>query len=358
MAKRRNLHVYGTSASGGMMYHPYYYSADIQPAMKHTPEFATEIGQLMGGRWVHNPFHVAKRAIGGAGLATAISQGNLMTRAFRQKPLVMLQKAEHKRVAKAPPLQRGIVEFPTTIGRRTKSYKNKILHTSKAMPYKRQRKFTRKPRKFKKRRGGRRRRLSNLWAPTHVAKLRLVHTVTYTGTGGAIGTNYIKANSLNDPTGGASAQLPLGVDQWAALYQKYKVIGSKITLRAHPVTITGSAMIGIHLSNSTTPPATDHDHYRELPHTNMRMLSPDIDLCKLSMGFSPKKYPFHIKNVKDADDLEGTFSTTPGDPTDLAYWHVFVQDSNKTDNVTFEIQMVIDYIVLLYDPVRPSRSAL
>lgn len=216
-----------------------------------------------------------------------------------------------------------------------------------------------RPRRRRLRRFRRKLRITNLWPAQKIVKFRLSNTAAYTGTAGAIGTNYWKANSLADPTGAATTQLPLGVDQLAALYTKYKILGSRITLIAHPETITGAAFVGLCLHNSTTPPATDLDHYRELPRTVMRMVSPDIDVTKLSMKYSYKGYPHHIKQIKDDDQQEGGFSTTPTDPTDVSpYFHIWVQDANKTQNVTFEIQAVIEYIVLLYEPVAPSRSAL
>lgn len=227
------------------------------------------------------------------------------------------------------------------------------------MPYRSRR--PRRPRRprFGRRRFRRRPRISNLWPHQKIVKFRLSSTAQYSGTTGAIGTNAWKANSLSDPTGAATAQLPLGLDQWAALYTKYKVLGSKITIMAHPETITGSAFVGLSLFNSATPPATDLDHYRELPRTVMRMVSPDIDVTKLSLKYSYKGYPHHIKQIRDDDQQEGTFSTTPGDPTDVGpYYHIWVQDANKTQTVTFEIQAVVEYIVLLYEPTAPSRSAL
>lgn len=223
------------------------------------------------------------------------------------------------------------------------------------MPYPRRPRTRRSTRrKYYKRRN---KRISNLWPSTKVVKFRLVLSKEFgSGTGALAGIAY-KINSLNDPTGVDSAQLPLGLDQWAALYSKYKVLGAKMTVMAHPKTITGAGMIGLHLSSGTTL-LTDHDHYRELPNTSMKMVSADIDLAKVQLNYSIHKYPFHIRKVKDADDQEGAFTTTPGDPTDLAYVHLFCQDSNKTEAISFDVQIIQEFIVLLYDRVTPARSSL
>lgn len=224
------------------------------------------------------------------------------------------------------------------------------------MPYPRRPRTRRTRRKWYKRRN---RRTSLLWPATKVVKFRLVLSKAFSSGSGALAGVAYKMNSLNDPTAGDSAQLPLGLDQWAALYSKYKVLGSKITVLAHPTTITGAGFFGLHLSSQgQSAVLTDHDHYRELPNTSMKMVSPDIDLARVSLNYSIHKYPFHIRKVKDADDQEGTFSTTPGDPADIAYVHLFAQDSNKTDAITFDVQITLEYVCLLYDRVMPARSSL
>lgn len=214
----------------------------------------------------------------------------------------------------------------------------------------------RRPRFGRRFRRYRRKKVTNMWPRGKLVKFSMVFRSAPAGNGGAIGVSVIKANSLNDPSGSITAQLPIGLDQWAGMYSKYKVVNSRINIIAHPTTITGAAVFGIHLADSATT-LTDVDHYRELPATTSRIVSPDIDVAKCGLGFSPRKF-FSIRNIKDADELEGTFSTTPGDPTKLAYWHVFFQDHNNTDNVVMEATYRVDYTVLLYGRIDPARSAL
>lgn len=139
----------GWGSHGAMGWHPY---ANSSPMIVKIRDFPNSLYPRLGGRWVHNPIHVAHRAFNGAGLASAIGTGNFMTRNFRQKPIVGLQKAEHKRrppqVGPKPSLATLYeqqlstpigVSIPTVSARRTKSYspKNKIFATNKAMPYRR-----------------------------------------------------------------------------------------------------------------------------------------------------------------------------------------------------------------------------
>lgn len=112
------------SPSGGMFYHPYYYT---KPKLQTRP--LTSIGKKAQlrygqatGKWVHNPYHVAYRAVKGAGLATAVGAGNFLTRTFRQKPIVGLQTATHKIKSKTVPKNK-IIDIPSVSTRRVKKLK-------------------------------------------------------------------------------------------------------------------------------------------------------------------------------------------------------------------------------------------
>lgn len=251
------------------------------------------------------------------------------------------------------------VKIPTVSQRRSSPItetipKNKILSTSKAMPYRR---YKRKPFKRSRKSTNRRRRLTNQpWPREKLVKLKVVHSGSLSGNAGALNAYVFKANSLNDPTGTMGAGLTMGVDQLATLYGKYIVIGSRIKVRLHPTTITGACIAGIHLTKDSAT-LTDHDYYKELPLTSQRMLSPDIDLATIVNKYSAKRF-WRLKNIKDDSEQEATFSTSPGSPTDECYYHFYIQDLNKTDNLTVEFQVEIEYICLLSEPTTPARSTL
>lgn len=225
----------------------------------------------------------------------------------------------------------------------------------------------RRPKYSRKKRFYRRRRAVPplaLWPRSRVTKGTIINTSTWSSAAaGAIGGIAIKINSLNDPMGSVGTNLPLGLDEASRLYRRYKILGAKLSVVGHPVTITGAAVFGAHITRESTM-LTDIDHYRELKGTVSRMVSPDIDLFKMAIKYSPKRL-FKFTNVKDVEDLEASLIGTgsvgnpaPADPTNLAYVHLFLQDANKTDSVTGEITVRIDYIIQLLDPITPSRSSL
>lgn len=197
-----------------------------------------------------------------------------------------------------------------------------------------------------------------MWPRFRLVKFRCVNSnsIADLGATGAIFPKVFKANSLNDPFGTMGSELPLGLDQWAAMYQKYVVVASKFLVQFHNQSSTGALAVGCNLKNDNTT-LSQMDHYRELPMVRSKILSPDVDHSGLGMSFRSKKY-YRVNKFKDAENLHASFSTTPGDPTDIAYYHFWVQDLNKADSFNLEYVATIEYVVLLFDPVTPSRSAL
>lgn len=218
-----------------------------------------------------------------------------------------------------------------------------------------------KRRRTPRRRSFRRKRFPReLWPRQRLVRLKSsVSGSLYTSAGAWDGTNgfvAIKANSLNDPWAGESTALPLGTDQLAAMYQQYVIVGATIIIHAHASSLTGAARIGLALKNTATSLASA-DHYAESPMSQVKIVSGDVDVIALSSRYKAKKF-WQVRKFQDAEDLQAAFSTTPGDPTKLAYWHLWVQDLNANEACTFEYQAYIIYDILLSDPIVPSRSAL
>lgn len=225
--------------------------------------------------------------------------------------------------------------------------------------YRRPRRYRRRPRRYsRRRRPVRRIRSLSVMAPRQkLVKFRCVNTLAVTNSTPAnLYLHTWKANSLNDPFGADGAQLPLGLDQWAAFYQKSVVVASRVLLQVHNSSSTGSIIIGVNLRPDTTNLA-DAQYYREVPMVRSKILSPDMDHTGLGLSFGAKRF-FKVRKFMDAEDQQASFSATPGDPTDLAYYHVWHQDLDKSNNYTVEIVATIEYICLLFDPITPSRSSL
>lgn len=199
-----------------------------------------------------------------------------------------------------------------------------------------------------------------LWPRQKLVRLKsTISGAIYTSAGAWDGTNGIaifKANSLNDPWAGESSALPLGTDQLANLYQKYVVVASTLVIDCHPSSITGGGRVGLALRNSNTSLASA-DYYSELPLQQNKIASGDVDLVRLAMRYKAKRF-WRVKKFMDAEDQQGAFSTTPGDPTDVAYWHFWCQDLNANEAITVEYRATMVFDILLFDPIIPARSDL
>lgn len=245
------------------------------------------------------------------------------------------------------------------IGPKYKSAYSKVASNSMASrSYTRSRRSRRRSRRRGCRIIRRPRPVSLMWPRFRLVKFRCVtsNSIADLSATGNLFPIVFKANSLNDPFGTIGSELPLGLDQWAAMYSKYVCVASRFMVQFHNQSSTGALAVGCNLKNDNTTLAS-LDHYRELPMVKSKILSPDVDHAGLGMSFKAKKF-YRVRKFKDAENLHGTFSTSPGDPTDIAYYHFWVQDLNKADSFNLEFVATIEYVCLLFDPVTPARSQL
>lgn len=243
--------------------------------------------------------------------------------------------------------KRGRYDTPVRVGPRM-AYRGRRRFSRRRRPVSyRRRKFTRKvPRPL----------VPYGFRQSETVKIKNVLRVQLTCTAGAIGTKVYKLNSLNDPWGADAQLLPLGLDQWAGFYTKYKIYGARVHVKMHAVAATGAIIVGLHQSNDSTALSTA-DQYILQKNSTYKMFSSDLDLAELNWVYKPKK-AWSLRNMRDADDQEGEFSTTPGDPTDLSYLHFFIVDAIGTDTATAEMLIEITSLVHLYDPVSLATSTL
>ena len=73
------------------------------------------------------------------------------------------------------------------------------------------------------------------------------------------------------------------------MYQKYTILGSKLTVVYHPTTLTGSGTFGVHLHKDGTA-LTDVNHYKELPITRQTTLTTQKDRAYIKQTYSGKRF--------------------------------------------------------------------
>lgn len=217
-------------------------------------------------------------------------------------------------------------------------------------------------RRTRSRRGGRRRmrRVTMQWPRFRLVKFKVVSQFTGSSTGGtgAIAQYVIQANHLSDPHTAMGGNLPLGLDQWAAMYSKYVVVKSTHYAKVHNVTSTGAISFGLTLrSPGEQSLLANAEAFLEQPITRSKILSPDVDHAALGITYSAKKY-WHVRKFMDHDDLHATFGTSPGSPSKLCYVSFWFEDVNRANDFTVEGYFTSEYTCLLFEPVQPSRSTL
>lgn len=165
----------------------------------------------------------------------------------------------------------------------------------------------------------------------------------------------VQGNSFDDVFGAGHTLQPLGYDQWKALYKSAYVLGVKVKLTAHNEAgnsmIVGLTPCGL---DQGTSALSNYEHYRETPGTVSRLLSPDVDHCYITSQRSTKRF-LSLKNIRDEDDLKiDLVNETP--PTKLYWYHVWCQPTDMTTVSACEFVIDVEYIILLTDPIIPSRS--
>lgn len=223
------------------------------------------------------------------------------------------------------------------------------------------RKYSRKQRR--RRRGiVRYRRTPTLTSPTKLVKMKAVEYIDFANaTNGVATVKHVQATSFLDPFDTSSTVQPLGFDQWKALYNKAYVVASRLTVKWHnngdEACIVGVVPMPVSQGkNSLSGGGATYEYYVEQKGCRNKLLSPDVDHTVTVGKVNNKKF-YHISKFKDADDFMIDL-TTPTEPNNMGYYHVFAGCINQSNTFDCEAVLIVEYVILLTDPVIPARSAV
>lgn len=172
---------------------------------------------------------------------------------------------------------------------------------------------------------------------------------------GAVGTYVFRANSIFDPNYTSTGHQPSGFDQLSPFYSQYIVLGSRIQLRA--ITQPGSAtpaIYGIMLHNSNGL-AGDWTVITEQPNTHWdNMGLPVWPSPKINHTFKASSY-YGLKDPSTERSQIGAAVTT--NPADVAYFVVFMQATNLSDDLSStRFAVSIEYDVLFSERDQTAQS--
>lgn len=223
-------------------------------------------------------------------------------------------------------------------------------HSNRRGVYKSRRSSTRRSRRSRSRKIAR--LPINRFKRINVVKLRYDWSavVAESGTsGGQTKLNSFRTNSVYDPdyTGvGASVQ---NFTEWAAKYNNYEVLSSKITYTLVP---NGANMLGavfltkIDDDDSSFTTARNYNLWASDPNVKMKMfsLSADTPFFKFSRKWS------HRRQFSGAMAYFNGASTS-GNPNTSSFFNAAVQMANLTAvTPTFTMHVQIDYLVKFTNP--------
>lgn len=133
------------------------------------------------------------------------------------------------------------------------------------------------------------------------------------------------------------------------------MVGVKIKLEAWNSGSTG-ILVGLNAmpESKGTTLLTQGEHYVELPNSVHRLLSPDVDHNVLFLKVGTKKH-MSVNKLKDSNELAIDLpNETP--PSRQSYCHYWCQVTDQTSAFAATFVLTVEYLVLLFDQVVPSRS--
>lgn len=213
------------------------------------------------------------------------------------------------------------------------------------------------------RRGGRRRRRAfrrprriRTLQPFSIARWLNTSMYFYLDCGaGTLTAQQLHLNSAFDPMGTLSAtQQPLGFDQYASLYKRTCVIAWRLAFEAVSTDNTHPVVVGFTPTTQSSA-LTSFSHYRELPATVQRTVTPDLDKLFFSARGGIKKWltPRGGKILSNED----LTATTSADPNQILYGHVYAQAMDgAADPAKIHFTVKLRQLVVFFDPVVPARS--
>jgi len=216
----------------------------------------------------------------------------------------------------------------------------------------------RKPRrKYNRANGGKIVALKTSTVPDRtILRMKYVDNIVLAGIGGS--TRVFRMNSIYDPdTSVTNGHQPLGFDQWASFYNKYRVFKAVVTLRCANASSNSadSEQIGFCAHNDqVTPPQSDA--FFEQPHAKKMLIGGrggmdrgtlryTVDLPRV-LGMAPVVY-------KSNPDVASPFNTSP---VEQVFGTIFARPIDGSSTTLVNCEITIEYFCELFDRSAVSLS--
>lgn len=227
--------------------------------------------------------------------------------------------------------------------RRVFRRKRRYAKRSSRATYKRRRTFrARIPRGFKP------------FGNSRVARLTYCDNIVLDPGANVTAGKVFRANGMYDPDTALGGHQPYGFDQLMALYNRFVVLGAKITITAVPAGQFGSYIVACKLSDNAALLSTTPTVLQEQPGYRYKLFTNGsaAPMPRLTMGYSARKMcrPGFMTN----DTYQGTVNK---DPDDQWYFTVLTASAVPTaDNGPMSFNIRIDYIAKFINPIELAAS--
>lgn len=160
-----------------------------------------------------------------------------------------------------------------------------------------------------------------------------------------------RANSIADPDVTGAGSRPMGYDQMAALYGRYLVGASKVSIRCTS-DFGDNSFVAILPDLDATGPS-NWQSFTEQAFVRQRMLSvQNGNIAHLSNFMSTKK--LFGTSIQDRN-----FSSNfPSGPTILWYWHVSTRPFDLGEDCRIDMEITLTYYVKMYERKSIGRSII
>lgn len=231
--------------------------------------------------------------------------------------------------------------------------KDKVV--TKEMPYKKYSKKYKRPsrtrRRVRKRRWKVRRPLSQAGTlgKTLLKKFRYVDKIEIDPGIATAAVHTFRANSLYDPDKTGVGHQPLGFDQLMSFYNHYCVVGARLKctfISTYAGPNTGSAVVGIELSGSTTPSSGLIDLY-ENSNSALKVMTNANSTQKVTIVKNVSVRKFLGQKPMSCDENSGSASANPAEEI---YFHVFATGTDDADQpLAVRVIVELDQIAVLHE---------
>lgn len=190
-------------------------------------------------------------------------------------------------------------------------------------------------------------------APTLRRTLRYSAGGTITTGAGAVAFSYWRAIGAFDPQFAVGGHQPMGFDQIMALYSKFNVLNSRITIRPYNNAGVPTAF-GVHLTPGSS--ASIYSDYAAIDESGLavwQMLPAGLDIPVKIVLSQNTSETFGNVNILDDDELAGSGAA---DPVALCNFAIYAQDVNSTSVAIVQFTISLEYDILFTEPKQVAQS--